>query len=47
MADVIHVFHKKTEYFCPICGAQMHMVYWRDKSKSFMCIKCFFGLNYK
>ena len=47
MNGIIRIFHKKTGYKCPICGSWMHMVYWRDKSKSFMCIKCFFGFNYK
>jgi Zn ribbon nucleic-acid-binding protein len=47
MSGIVHVLHKKTGYKCPICGSWMYMVYWRDKSKSFMCIKCFFGFNYK
>jgi Zn ribbon nucleic-acid-binding protein len=47
MSAIVHLFHKKTEYKCPLCNSDMHMVYWRDKSKSFMCIKCFFGFNYK
>jgi len=47
MSAVIDVFRKKTESKCPICSSDMYMVYWRDKSRSFMCIKCFFGFNYK
>jgi len=25
----------------------MYTVYWYDKSRSFMCLKCHFGFNYK
>ncbi len=46
MAAIIHVFHKKTDSLCPICNERMYMVYWHNKTKSFMCLKCHFGFNY-
>lgn len=47
MPAVIHAFHRKTETKCPICGENMHMVHFHNKTRSFMCLKCHFGFNYK
>ncbi len=46
MAATVHTFHKKTSNKCPICASDMHMVYWRNKTRSLMCLKCHFGFNY-
>ncbi|MFZ5988317.1 MAG: hypothetical protein ACOYWZ_14485 [Bacillota bacterium] len=47
MAEVVHAFHKKTGSRCPICKEYMYMVHWHNKTRSFMCLKCHFGFNYK
>ncbi len=47
MPATIHVFHKKTDTLCPICREPMYMVYWHNETRSLMCLKCHFGLNYR